>query len=1330
MAPSRVRADPMQLVVMTVVGLRLFVVDAIDNVEVDGEIACNCTMCTVAGSDFLADKCCSADLKGLWGTLLAFERDPLFAPRLSEFAACTGARVTITYNPSGEDGMSDALQQDVGTSYRVADDALVESAGAGVYDAYVVQAPWLPAVADGMDNLSPKIARTPELDWLDINSVSRQIVSFDSTVRALPLDVDVIAYGYRQDVFDAHNKKPPETLEELAELSEYFNGKDHNDDGEPDWGFCITPQPNYFMAFVAPYLQTTQKVCREVSGKLRCDGEHTGQNLFFNISTFEPFLENAAVREAAQLFWRVVMSSNCPDQMKEPGTNPYAIGSCDRRSAFRTGKCAGVISMPGSLNGMLLPLNAGGSNSPRRVDENGTVVWTPATTSGVYWGRRKVFPGTPRVLDFETGTLRECDTDLCPKAIRHPDTGKLVNYVPFFAEGGESYAIRESSSEKKKELMWTLFTWLGSLPSTALPLSGFYRESQIQAGNLDALTGVGWPVDMAQDLFAVLGYYFTNPEQQNDAGVIGNSAMDLVMIGFSEYMNSINDAFIKRFYLHPEVLWADDPTVYPAEKYALAEARLVAAYSGHTAYFGRLQQIGRWRAALNLPILSTAEICTTLFDTLVSLGENLNQVCAEYISCPAGTGYSTDANRCVPCDPGYFSLEGRDGCRLCEPGTYRGADMDGGACQLCPAQTFAPNPGATECLACPSGSSQSERGQVACQCDIGFYRDPEDPSTMGSQATLACLACENVVPGSTTRFPGSTRSSDCQCGVGGYLTGGICKACADDFPAGSVSCAGFGAKPMLLPGWMTIPTATTVFMCQSDEACPGGVAVGIESCGEGSSGITCSKCDPDYAYEVRTGRCGKCTTGGQVLFVVVLLGALAMVTVLATPHELVWGTKSLQKSLFSTCRNVIVAHMLDLAQFCAILGASAIQWEGTSGGLFRGMTTAITGEVLSIECIIGGSDREHNVLARMILINLTPAIFIAFVFGLSAFAPLVRGSCGLRFPTIVQASNVSIIILTALFMTILNNAINQVFSTYSHPGSDERSLVSFPFILTSDPFMDDLMIVAIASIMVWCVGTVCFVMYLMLFLPKHKDNINLRRGCITLLNKFKFDSTWWVLFDLLVKILVSISVSIFDIASTQTEWMATVYIGYLFLLIIVQPYHFKRHWLSDIILTCGKLLILAYAGTLVAAVVIAGLVWATLAGFLAWALYDTWTGEALDPSRDDRIIDRFAHGARNVLPPQDCIAELVPPSDPSYDGALATRLEQSHKRRASFSSEITHRTSSDLQKPAQTEPEQEHSGAMPQKEANNSEQVQLQSQSAMPDFADLGIGWADDADED
>ena len=101
--------------------------------------------------------------KDVPAALLGFEEDSLWIPRLDEFNSCTGSRISLTYTLLGELGMADALEADCGTV------APTPSEGAGIYDGYVVQAPWVPNVEPLLENLSPRIAATPEIDWLDIN---------------------------------------------------------------------------------------------------------------------------------------------------------------------------------------------------------------------------------------------------------------------------------------------------------------------------------------------------------------------------------------------------------------------------------------------------------------------------------------------------------------------------------------------------------------------------------------------------------------------------------------------------------------------------------------------------------------------------------------------------------------------------------------------------------------------------------------------------------------------------------------------------------------------------------------------------------------------------------------------------------------------------------------------------------------------------------------------------------------------------------------------------------------------------------------------------------
>jgi len=172
---------------------------------------------------------------GVNANLLAFEKAELWVPRIEEFSRCTGASIRLTYN-NGEDYMAKDLIDDVGLNDQMVDDGSSQGGGAGIFDAYIVQAPWLPPVYKGLESLSEFIAMDDKyINFYDINQASRAAVTFDGSVRALPLDADYIALGWRQDVFDKYASqyeemygeplKVPDTIEELVDVSEKLNGK-------------------------------------------------------------------------------------------------------------------------------------------------------------------------------------------------------------------------------------------------------------------------------------------------------------------------------------------------------------------------------------------------------------------------------------------------------------------------------------------------------------------------------------------------------------------------------------------------------------------------------------------------------------------------------------------------------------------------------------------------------------------------------------------------------------------------------------------------------------------------------------------------------------------------------------------------------------------------------------------------------------------------------------------------------------------------------------------------------------------------------------------------
>jgi len=585
----------------------------------DQKIVVNCNVtecdqnCGLFGSDYLLDKCCKHT--GVNANLLAFEESETWVPRIEEYAKCTGANIRLQYLAEGEDGMGAALVDDVGKND-------VEGDGQGIYDAYIVQAPWLPAVFKGLKGLSDYIAANDEyINFMDINQASRSAVSFDGEVRALPLDTDYIAFGYRADIFDnpdiiekyyaTHGEelKVPDTIEELVDISEKLNGNhDYNNDGENDWGFCLTPQTNYFNAFLAPILQTHLKECEKRGEKYECsNGADTGQNIFFDVHNFDPLIFNDGFRHAVELYSRFVMASNCQNQT-------LAGVKCDRKTAFPTGRCAGVISMPGTMTNLL---REDGKYSPppeKRMDS--------VLADGEYWGRRKVFPGSGKVVNWNKKglPLEDCEGAICPLS----ENG--INYAPFFSEGGESYALNGRQSKPAAiEAMWDMFTWLSTLPVGEVPLAGTYRKSQLTDDAIDALAEQWDNPVMAQDLHDVLEEYF----KSEDEG--GNVVQDLFIIGFGEYNEALDTELHKSLVLQDVeeggLLNMKDisQSIHPQknkeefnERYEKFIERLAERYAAvhERQDGGALHQLELWRGALDIqPAKSKDELCQELLAT-------------------------------------------------------------------------------------------------------------------------------------------------------------------------------------------------------------------------------------------------------------------------------------------------------------------------------------------------------------------------------------------------------------------------------------------------------------------------------------------------------------------------------------------------------------------------------------------------------------------------------------------------------------------------------------------------------------------------------------------
>lgn len=260
--------------------------------------------------------------------------------------------------------------------------------------------------------------------------------------------------------------------------------------------------------------------------------------------------------------------------------------------------------MPGTLTSLL---SEGGKYAPppeNRMDE--------VLAEGEYWGRRAVFPGSKKVLDWESvgRPLVECTEEACPLA------RDGINYAPFFSEGGESYALNgRQSKPAATDAMWDMFTWFSELPVGEIPLSGVYRKSQTEPEAIEELATLWNNTVMANDLGDVLTEYFKSESEG------GNPVQDLFIMGFQQYNEALDKV------LHQDMIIKDmsEGGSFPINDQDEFDARYDKFTKALNEEYdkvnslqegGALEQLYLWRGALDLsPSKSKEEICQDLLAT-------------------------------------------------------------------------------------------------------------------------------------------------------------------------------------------------------------------------------------------------------------------------------------------------------------------------------------------------------------------------------------------------------------------------------------------------------------------------------------------------------------------------------------------------------------------------------------------------------------------------------------------------------------------------------------------------------------------------------------------
>jgi multiple sugar transport system substrate-binding protein len=395
--------------------------------------------------------------------------------RAPEFQQLTGARVNVITVP-----FSDLYQ-------RVLTDM---ATGTNSFDAFVFAPQWMVDYVEPgfLEDLTERVRNDEALQWNDVASFFRDFSStYQGRVYTIPLDGDFQMVYYRSDLLEAEGLEPPNTWEDYLAVAETFHGQDLNDDGEADYGSCISKKRN---------AQAYWMIWSVAGGFLQTQG--TSQGAFFDRETMEPLVDNEAFARALDVY-RMTTDFGPPDELN------LDVG--DTRSLFVSGRCALSIDW--------------GDIGSLAVDPQQSVVQDKVGAV--------MLPGSDQVLDRETGELVPCDEQTCPHA---DDQG--VNHAPFSAFGGWSGAINAAAPDREKEAAYAFLSYM-SQPEQAnvdvtIGETGFnpYRVSQFE--NLDVWLDAGFSEEAARNYLNAIETSLNSPNMVLDLRVPFNQRYQQVVL--------------------------------------------------------------------------------------------------------------------------------------------------------------------------------------------------------------------------------------------------------------------------------------------------------------------------------------------------------------------------------------------------------------------------------------------------------------------------------------------------------------------------------------------------------------------------------------------------------------------------------------------------------------------------------------------------------------------------------------------------------------------------------------------------------------------------------
>lgn len=537
---------------------------------------------------------------------------------------------------------------------------------------------------------------------------------------------------------------------------------------------------------------------------------------------------------------------------------------------------------------------------------------------------------------------------------------------------------------------------------------------------------------------------------------------------------------------------------------------------------------------------------------------------SECIACPKGKYSSNETDgQCLPCSAGLFGPEeGMSRCSACEPGTYN--EVPGSStCSLCPIGMTTSSPAAAECEPCALGFFSGNLGAVECsRCSMGKYSNQS-----GSTSCSACPVNEGFPM--STLFQAATGKQDCVCPENAYLSEDeVCVDC----PPGMTCAKGSSLLalraqqerrvnetasdthlyPVVLPGhWSEPEEPLSVFLCRDENACPGGLP---GSCGPLMSGIACAVCENEYFLD--EGQCVPCNSieTSKVLFPVmpVVFGPLVVILMYNKMQDPVekWGSG---RNGVGVALYLLINHY----QVLALIRSCNLKMPSSIHSVWKTWSFLVDfASILRPDCA-GYADFSGGMVVRVLLPILGLLIFLMVFLGSHIVAHFKPDHEGMNKNIIF---NCYMTMIYTFFIGIAALSL-ELFKCYDHPNG-EKSLSAAPEIICQSKGWNDLVVVAVFAILIYCVGAFCIYTRVLLIAPNKFHEEEFRQRWKFLLAKFRPSTWWWGIIVLLKSLLLNFAMIVSTGGADQLTWINIVVLLYTAGLTMAWPW---RHNLANMV---------------------------------------------------------------------------------------------------------------------------------------------------------------------